>query len=81
MTAVEKKALTQTERLKSNCFFTITVPLQDDKTVLSNPHKGWYYHSIDNGLTRPTYRDGVTKEDLPEPDGSYLLDSITVSSL
>ncbi|MDY4977101.1 MAG: DUF4832 domain-containing protein [Clostridia bacterium] len=39
-------------------------PLQDDKTVLSNPHKGWYYHYIDNGLTRPTYRDGATKEEL-----------------
>lgn len=36
-------------------------PLADDKTVLRNPHKGWYFHYIDNGLTRPTYRDSATK--------------------
>ena len=29
----------------------------DDKTVLTNPHKGWYHHFIDNGITRPSYRD------------------------
>lgn len=32
----------------------------DDKTVLTNPHKGWYLHFIDNGVTRPTYRDSVS---------------------
>ena len=31
----------------------------DDKTVLTNPHKGWYLHFIDNGVTRPTYRNSV----------------------
>ena len=32
-------------------------PLMDDKTVLKNPHKGWFWHYIDNGLTSPFYRD------------------------
>lgn len=31
--------------------------LADDKTVLENPHKGWYYHFLDNGYGRPAYRD------------------------
>lgn len=45
-------------------------PLQDDKTVLQNPHKGWFWHYIDNGLTSPWYR-GETPEqdDLPEFPG------------
>ena len=25
-------------------------PLEDDKTVLKNPHKGWFWHYIDNGF-------------------------------
>ena len=29
----------------------------DDKTVLENPHKGWYWHFIDNGVFRGEYRD------------------------
>lgn len=35
--------------------------LRDDKTVLSNPHKGWYWHYVDNGLKNPKYRDRVEK--------------------
>ncbi len=35
--------------------------LADDKTVLENPHKGWYYHFLDNGYGRPTYRDRLTE--------------------
>lgn len=35
--------------------------MQDDKTVLENPHKGWYYHFIDNSLESPKYRDKVTE--------------------
>lgn len=31
--------------------------LADDKTVLANPHKGWYYHYVDNGLQSAKYRD------------------------
>ena len=38
-------------------------PLIDDKTVLRNPHKGWYYHYIDNGLNRAYYRDGIAPGD------------------
>ncbi len=37
--------------------------LCDDKTVLKNPHKGWYYHFVDNGLSRPTYRDGLSDDE------------------
>lgn len=32
-------------------------PLRDEKTVLLNPHKGWYWHYIDCGYSRPRYRD------------------------
>ena len=35
--------------------------MADDKTVLENPHKGWYYHFLDNGYSRPTYRDRLTE--------------------
>lgn len=31
--------------------------LRDEKTVLKNPHKGWYWHYIDCGYSRPRYRD------------------------
>ena len=40
---------------------------QDDKTVLKNPHKGWYWHYIDNGYGRINYRQGI------EP-GDYMKD-------
>ena len=33
--------------------------IADDKTVLENPHKGWYYHFVDNGLKDGRYRDRV----------------------
>jgi hypothetical protein len=32
----------------------------DDVTVLRNPHKGWYYHYVDNGFQGPKYRDRVS---------------------
>ena len=32
-------------------------PMRDEKTVLKNPHKGWYWHFIDCGYSRPRYRD------------------------
>ncbi len=32
-------------------------PMRDEKTVLKNPHKGWYWHYIDCGYSRPRYRD------------------------
>ncbi len=31
-------------------------PLADDRRILRNPHKGWYWHYIDNGYPRPNYR-------------------------
>ena len=33
--------------------------LRDDKTVLENPHKGWFYHHVDNSMRHPIYRDRV----------------------
>ena len=33
--------------------------LADDKTVLENPHKGWYYHFVDNSMKHGIYRDRV----------------------
>jgi len=36
---------------------------QDDKTVLKNPHKGWYWHFIDNGYGRENYRQNLTPGD------------------
>ncbi len=38
----------------------------DDKRVLENPNKGWYYHYIDNGLSRPAYRDCIAEGDFLE---------------
>ncbi len=35
----------------------------DDKTVLRNPHKGWYHHFIDNGMMRGLYRDWIKADD------------------
>ena len=37
--------------------------LQNEKIVLRNPHKGWYWHYIDNGFGRPAYRDRVEPGD------------------
>lgn len=50
--------------------------LRDDKTVLKNPHKGWYWHYFDNGVRRPLYRDklpeGETYESFPGLNHLYL---------
>ncbi len=35
----------------------------DDKRILRNPHKGWYLHYIDNGITRTFYRDTIKEGD------------------
>lgn len=37
--------------------------LADDKTVLKNPHKGWFFHYIDNGYGRPKYRNTLYEGD------------------
>lgn len=51
-------------------------PWQDDKTVLKNPHKGWYWHFIDNGYGRANYRQNLTPgdhmEDFPGLNHLYL---------
>lgn len=40
--------------------------MQDDKRVLENPHKGWYYHYVDNGFSNINYRKGIeSAETLP----------------
>lgn len=36
--------------------------ISDEVTVLKNPHKGFYYHYVDNGFTRPTYRNGIQSD-------------------
>ena len=36
---------------------------QDDRTVLTNPHRGWYIHYVDNGLRFPLYRSTVRPGD------------------
>lgn len=36
---------------------------QDDRTVLSNPHKGWYFHYVDNGMRAAHYRSTLKKGD------------------
>ena len=30
--------------------------MRDEKTVLKNPHKGWYWHFIDNGFANIKYQ-------------------------
>ena len=37
-------------------YFRDLRPLADDRRILRNPHKGWYWHYIDNGYPRPNYR-------------------------
>ncbi len=44
-------------------------PLQDAVRVLRNPHKGWYWHYIDNGYGRINYRDPKI-----HPPGDYVRD-------
>lgn len=38
--------------------------LQDDKRVLKNPHKGWYWHFIDNGFYDIKYRENIVEDTL-----------------
>ncbi|MCQ2430291.1 MAG: DUF4832 domain-containing protein [Clostridia bacterium] len=37
-------------------YFVDLRAMEDDKAVLKNPHKGWYWHYIDNGYKRDNYR-------------------------
>ena len=46
----------------------------DDKTVLTNPHKGWYHHFIDNGVISRWYREDINSpEDLANVPGMPFL--------
>lgn len=43
---------------------------EDDLTVLKNPHKGWFWHYVDNGFFRPQYRSEHDPQDyLPDFPG------------
>ncbi|MBR6765564.1 MAG: DUF4832 domain-containing protein [Clostridia bacterium] len=37
-------------------------PYEDKTTVLKNPHKGWFWHFIDNGYGRVEYRQGYDND-------------------
>ena len=60
---------------KENGFIDL-LPLTDDKRILKNPHKGWFWHFIDNGFSGPLYRDrnkpGDYLEDFPNLNHLYL---------
>lgn len=60
---------------KENGFIDL-LPLTDDKRILKNPHKGWFWHFIDNGFRGPLYRDrsepGDYLEDFPNLNHLYL---------
>ncbi len=51
-------------------------PLEEDRVVLKNPHKGWFWHFIDNGLHSGWYRnqnvEGDYLEDFPGMNHLYL---------
>ena len=51
-------------------------PAADDKTILKTPHKGWFWHYVDNGMRRGQYRDrqapGDYMEDFPCLNHLYL---------
>lgn len=73
-----------TDKLKVNPAKGIPVDLrewQDDKTILHNPHKGWYWHYFDGGLTDhfPAYRRGyesITRGKNGEVTSLEILDAI-----
>lgn len=48
----------------------------DDRTILKNPHKGWYIHYVDNGYKNPNYRCDIEPndylEDFPALNHMYL---------
>ena len=54
---------------RDSAFYRDLRYIADDETVIENPHKGWYYHFVDNGMRRSFYRDGVKEgyffEDVP----------------
>ena len=53
--------------LKSDKYYIDTRHMQDDKTILENPHKGWYYHYVDNGFYDKRYRSELCEEEYNLP--------------
>ncbi len=47
-------------------------PHWDDRTALANPHKGWYHHYYDNGLSKYLLDDDRDLLDFPGMDHLYL---------
>lgn len=47
-------------------------PHWDDQTGLTNPHKGWYHHYYDNGLSKYLLGDDRDLLDFPGMDHLYL---------
>ena len=45
------------------CAYVDLREFEDDRTVLKNPHKGWFWHYVDNGFFRPQYRADHDPED------------------
>lgn len=52
-----------TPGMSSSVYYHDLRPLHDDKTVLDNPHKGWYLHYVDNGMRFPRYRNTLREGD------------------
>ena len=45
-------------------FFRDMRMFQDDKTVIENPHKGWYVHYVDNGARNENYRSDISSPEM-----------------
>lgn len=54
--------MTQIKLIKESVenFYRDLRKFADDKTVIQNPHKGWYLHFIDNGVRCLSYRDDLS---------------------
>lgn len=61
-------------RRQDDCFYRDLRRFADDRTVLTNPHKGWYLHFIDNGIRRKEYREDISgPEDILNIPGMKIL--------
>jgi len=50
-------------KVSNSIFFHDLRAQEDDKEVLTNPHKGWYFHYYDNGGRFMHYRDTLKEGD------------------
>lgn len=53
----------QFDRRSASPYYRDLREFQDDRRILRNPHKGWYWHYIDNGYLRDNYRVNHDPED------------------